>query len=619
MYSIKNLLRIILDAALLTTAFVFATYLRLEGTASNSTSQFIWSEQLPKVLPFVIALKIICLIIWGTYKRFWRYTDLSEIVYTARALALPSLLMLLPRAFSLSPHNKDLYALSFGIILLDYLLSIGLLSSARLARYYMLRRFHLHERKALADTNSPRSTLIIGAGEAARQVCKAISEHPEQGLKIIGALDDDPKKLGMELHRGIVVKGKLDELAHWVINLNIEQLIIAIPSANQELKRKLSLAASNTGLDVRVLPGVDQLAGGKVSVEQIRKLSMEDLLGRAEVDLSAPEVSAYLKHKRVLVTGAGGSIGSEICKQLISKCNISSLCLVGKGENSIFETLQSLPSNNVELIPRIADVRNYSRVLDIVREVKPDVIFHAAAHKHVHLMELNACEAFDNNVMGTYHMAQIAGLAAVESFVLISTDKAVNPTSIMGSTKKLAEKTLLMISQQYPETKYTAVRFGNVLGSRGSVIRVWEQQLRQNLPLTVTHAEAIRYFMTIPEASQLVIQAAAKAHNGEIMVLDMGTPIKIYELAQQFIKLAGFSLEEVPIQIVGLREGEKLYEELLTASEFVESKLTDKIYKAKIDSDLSELEAQLQELKELSAQNNNEKLKKALRPKAVRV
>ncbi len=615
MYSLKNLLRIILDLALLLAAFILATYIRLEGSINTPTEKFIWTEQLPQILVLVIVLKLASLLIWGTYKRFWRYTDSHEIVYLARALFIPSLLMVLPRFTGISPQAGDLYALSYGVVLIDFLLSLTLLGGVRLLRYYMVRSGNIHERRASTDPSLGRKrTLVLGAGEAAIQAAKAIREHPEQGLDIVAALDDNPKKLGMQILRGVTVKGHLDDLARVVRESNIQQIIIAIPSANQELKRKLSLAANETGIDVRVLPGVDQLAGGKVTVDQIRKLSMEDLLGRAEVDLNEADVIQYLSGKRVLVTGAGGSIGSELCRQLVSKCEIASLCLLGKGENSIFEAASSL-RGKVQLETKIADIRNYSRVLHIVREFKPDIIFHAAAHKHVHLMELNSCEAFDNNVIGSRNIAQIAGECGVKSMVLISTDKAVNPTSIMGSTKNLAEKTVLMVSRKYPATKYTAVRFGNVLGSRGSVIKVWEDQLRQGLPLTVTHAEAIRYFMTIPEAAQLVIQGAAKANNGEIMVLDMGTPIKIYELAQQFIKLAGFSLEEIPIKVIGLREGEKLYEELLTDSEFVESKLTDKIYKARIDTSISEAElaASIERFTALSAVDNDTELKIELR------
>jgi FlaA1/EpsC-like NDP-sugar epimerase len=305
------------------------------------------------------------------------------------------------------------------------------------------------------------------------------------------------------------------------------------------------------------------------------------------------------------------------------KCNIAAIALVGNGENSIFETWQDLnkivtdyPEKSSILIDkRICDIRNYSRMSQIFSEFKPDVVFHAAAHKHVHLMEINPCEAFENNVIGTRNLAELSGIYEADAFVLISTDKAVNPTSMMGATKNLAEKVTLMSSKKYPNTKYTAVRFGNVLGSRGSVIKVWEQQLANSIPLTITHKDAIRYFMTIPEAAQLVIQAGSKARNGEIMVLDMGEPVKIYDLARQFIQLSGFTLDEVPIETIGLREGEKLYEELLTSSEFIDHKLTDKIFKAKINFNLDDtkLAMLIDEFTSLANDNQKEILKSRLK------
>jgi len=345
---------------------------------------------------------------------------------------------------------------------------------------------------------------------------------------------------------------------------------------------------------------------------------MEDLLGRDEINLDTPEINKLLSGKKVLVTGAGGSIGRELCLQLAKKSKIKSICLLGKGENSIFEIyneLKNLQIEDLEIVQVIADIKNYSRIDSVFETFKPEVVFHAAAHKHVYLMELNACEAFENNVIGTRNIAALSGKHQVGTFVLISTDKAVNPTSIMGSTKNLAEKVVLHISKQHPLTKFTAVRFGNVLGSRGSVIKVWEKQLQQGLPLTVTHKEVIRYFMTIPEATQLVIQAAAKAESSEVMLLDMGEPVRIYDLAEQFIKLSGFDIDDVGINITGLKEGEKLYEELLTSSEFVESKLTDKIFKAKIDSSLSddELVSTIAELESLAKANQNSEIKKRLR------
>lgn len=618
MLKLKNLLRIYMDLILLSGAFIIATLIRLEGHIISHVDRFIWTKQLLKVLPLVVGVELLALIIFGTYKRFWRYTAVSDLVHLARSLFLASLIFLAPRFLGLSPKAFDIFAISYGVIIINFLLSTIFLSAIRMLRAYLVEQKNI--RKRLKDFNTgQKRTLVIGAGEAGLDVIKSISTHPELGLKVVAVLDDDPRKHKMKI-LDVEVVGPISDVKYWASELDVDQIIIAIPTLNYQNKRRISLLCTETDTDVRIVPGVDQIAGGHVEVEQIRKLSMEDLLGRAEVDLNAEDVLKFLDHKRVLVTGAGGSIGRELCVQMATKCNISSLCLVGKGENSIFETLQDLKDAehknlDLEVQFKICDIRNHDRMSQIFAEFKPDLVFHAAAHKHVYLMEANPCEAFDNNVLGTQSVARLAGEHHVKAFVLISTDKAVNPTSIMGATKNLTEKLVLLFSKEFPETKYTAVRFGNVLGSRGSVVKVWEKQLQHSMPITVTHKEAIRFFMTIPEAAQLVIQAAAKAANGEIMLLDMGEPIKIYELAKQFIKLSGFSEEDVPINIIGLKEGEKLYEELLTASEFVASKLTEKIYKAKIDSDIDAVEfrEQIEKITELTKANNQKATKEAIK------
>lgn len=591
----KNILRIFIDVLLLGLSFFAATIIRLEGDLYSSNNYFIWHKQFFVILPFVLILQISILWILGNYKRFWRYTSTKDLVSLLKSLLIANALMLIPRAFGLSPKAENLLAISYGILLINFFISLALLSASRIFRAYLIEQKNIKRRLKELKSNL-KSTLIIGAGEAGLEVIKSVKAHPELALKIVGILDDDKQKHQMKIS-GIKVLGAIKDVEYFVSELDIDQIIIAIPSLKSSSLKTINQLCSQTGADIRIIPGVDQLAGGQVNIEQIRKLSMEDLLGREELDLHTEEITKFLANKKVLVTGAGGSIGKELCKQLV-KCQISDLCLVGKGENSIFEAYNSLDKSKVQITQKIADIRNYERLKSIIEEFQPDVIFHAAAHKHVHLMELNVCEAFENNVIGTRNLAELAGICKIASFVLISTDKAVNPTSIMGSTKNLAEKITLIISRQYPKTKFTAVRFGNVLGSRGSVIKVWEKQLANNLPLTITHEDAIRYFMTIPEASQLVIQASAKADNGQIMVLDMGEPVKISDLAKQFIRLSGFDLDDVKIQITGLKEGEKLYEELLTSSEFIESKLSDKIYKAKIDINMND-EVLIQEINEL--------------------
>ncbi len=583
---------------------------------NTPADKFIWDVQLIKLLPLVVIVQVSSLIAFGTYKRFWRYTSVGDLIHLSRSLLVAAIVIISPRFFGYNPHTGSIIAASYGIAIIDLLLALGALAALRLIRSSWVNQRDIRKRLSNLE-GTQKHTLIIGAGEAALQTIRAINLHPELGLKVVAALDDNTRKHKMNIAEGVPVVGYIHDVKYWVNELSVDQIIIAIPSLKLKERKEVNLLCNESGADIRTIPGVDQLAGGQVSVEQIRKLSMEDLLGREEVDLSGAEVHSFLEGKRVLVTGAGGSIGRELCVQLVKNCNISSICLLGKGENSIFGTWQEIIdySSKVQIEKKIVDIRNYDRMDAIFSEFKPEVVFHAAAHKHVHLMELNPCEAFENNVLGTRNVAELSGKHKVEAFVLISTDKAVNPISIMGSTKSLAEKVTLIASKDYPQTKYTAVRFGNVLGSRGSVITVWEQQLKAAKPITVTHKEAIRYFMTIPEAAQLVIQAGARATNGEIMLLDMGEAVKIYDLAKQFIQLSGFSLEDVPIEFIGLKEGEKLYEELLTSNEFVEHKLTDKIYKAKINNLISNerLEQEIQLLTESSSLNDQNGTKIRLR------
>ena len=616
--SMKNLFRIFLDGALLSVALVVATVIRLEGEINSSVDRFVWYEQLIKIIPIVVLIQLTILVVTGSYRRFWRYTTITDLIFLSRSLLFSTFLLLIPRFFGMSPKEGNIFALSFGVLAINFLLALILLSSVRLLRYFLIEQRNIKKRlKNFSDTQ--KNALIIGGGEAGIEVIKSIQSHPETGLKIFGILDDNPGKHGMMIEN-IKVIGQISDVKYYVSEHDVDNIIIALPSLPRAQLKEIYNLCSQTGADVRTIPSVDQLAGGKVSVEQIRKLSMEDLLGRDEVDLNTPEVLEFLKDKRVLVTGAGGSIGQELCLQLVDKCNIQSICLLGKGENSVFNTLQAIHErvgrdNDLDIVQKIADVRNKDRVDSIFAEFKPDIVFHAAAHKHVYLMELNACEAFENNVLGTKTVAEISGKHKVEAFVLISTDKAVNPTNIMGSTKNLAEKATLITSKDYPDTKFAVVRFGNVLGSRGSVIQVWEKQLATGQAITVTDKEAIRYFMTIPEASQLVIQASAKAHTGEVLLLDMGEQVKIYDLAEQFIQLSGFALDDVSIEIIGLKSGEKLYEELLTSDEFVDSRLTDQIFKAKIQTRITddELVEKFVEFTELAKNNDNELMKNKLR------
>jgi FlaA1/EpsC-like NDP-sugar epimerase len=627
--SLKSLSRVIIDISIIAVSYIAASNLRVLNTQGGNTSEFIISDQLIRIIGFIILIKLLVFYFTGIYKKFWRYTKTEDLIQVGRSLLIANLLIVLPRiVLGLSPKAHDLFAVSYGVMIIDFFLSVTLICGVRLLRFYLKEQSNIKSRLKVLSSKT-KNTLIIGAGEGGMEVLQAIKNHPELGLDVKGVLDDDSKKFGMSLLGSIQVKGAIVDVQYWVDELAIEQIIIAIPSSSLKERKRISLLCNSTGVDVRIVPSVDQLAGGNVDIREIRKLSMEDLLGREEINLNIPEVVEFLKDKRVLVTGAGGSIGRELCKQLLNKGQIKSLCLLGKGENSIFESRQELErlkhmkaqesaqtdelKINTEIIARIADIRNYSRIEHIIKEFKPEIIFHAAAHKHVFMMEENPCEAFENNVLGSKNLMELAAVHSVENFVLISTDKAVNPTSVMGKTKRLAEKLLLIHARKFTNTKYTAVRFGNVLGSRGSVIKIWEKQIEEGKAITVTDKEAIRYFMTIPEASQLVIKAASKAHSGEIMILDMGEPINIYELAKQFIQLSGLSLADVDIEFTGMRAGEKLYEELLTSEEFVASQLTDKIFKAKIEEvEENALMEQILELSEMARVDNQGDLVRSL-------
>ena len=630
--SLKSLSRVIIDISIIAVSYIAASNLRVLNTQGGNTSEFIISDQLIRIIGFIILIKLLVFYFTGIYKKFWRYTKTEDLIQVGRSLLIANLLIVLPRvALGLSPKAHDLFAVSYGVMIIDFFLSVTLICGVRLLRFYLKEQSNIKSRLKVLSSKT-KNTLIIGAGEGGMEVLQAIKNHPELGLDVKGVLDDDAKKFGMSLLGSIQVKGAIVDVQYWVDELAIEQIIIAIPSSSLKERKRISLLCNDTGVDVRIVPSVDQLAGGNVDIREIRKLSMEDLLGREEINLNIPEVVEFLKDKKVLVTGAGGSIGRELCKQLLGKGQIKSLCLLGKGENSIFESRQELermkhlkvlestqadelksPKINTEIIARIADIRNYSRIEHIIKEFKPEIIFHAAAHKHVVMMEENPCEAFENNVLGSKNLMELAAIHGVENFVLISTDKAVNPTSVMGKTKRLAEKLLLIHARKFTNTKYTAVRFGNVLGSRGSVIKIWEKQIEEGKSITVTDKEAIRYFMTIPEASQLVIKAASKAHSGEIMILDMGEPINIYELAKQFIQLSGLSLADIDIEFTGMRAGEKLYEELLTSEEFVDSQLTDKIFKAKIEEvEENALMEQILELSEMARMDNQGDLVRSL-------
>jgi len=561
-YSFKRISKVLIDVFLIALSLVISYKLRIDYHLSSGFQNWYWASQLPFILPVVVALRISLLFAFQIYSRMWRYTELNELLELTKPIVLSSFILLIPRLIGFDPKH-EYFSIPVSIIITDSALNLIFLSSARLIRKWQIESRTLKKRLQGPNIKTKR-TLLIGAGQGAQEVAKKVFQHPELGIEITCALDDDNKKQDIKIGENLRVVGKVKDLNNVIEQYSIEQILIAIPSLEPRKIKEILELCKSTNLETKIIPGVDQLAGGKVTIEQIRKVSLEDLLGREPVDLSIPEVANFINGKTILITGAGGSIGSELTRQLVKNFSPKKIYILGRGEGSIFELSQELSRiTNISYSPIICDIRNYKLLYKHLERVKPDIIFHAAAHKHVPLMEDHPQEAFENNVLGSKNVAEIAGLCGAQTFVNISTDKAVNPINVLGCTKRLAEIVVNSLSKEFPKTKYISVRFGNVIGSRGSVIPTWQEQLKNNAPIVVTDKNAFRFFMTLQEASQLVIKAGAVGNNGEIIVLDMGDEVNIYEIAKDFIRLSGYDLNQVKINVTGLRPGEKLKEELV--------------------------------------------------------
>ena len=505
------------------------------------------------------------------YNRLWRYASIRELLSIIGAVTLSSLLLMI------YTYVADVN-LPRSIYLLSWLLTVIFIGGSRLG--IRILSYILHQVKS---NNDPFThVLIIGAGDAGAMIAREINQRYHDTKKIIGFIDDSDYKNNQKLF-GAKVLGKRCDIARVVAEYDVTEIIIAMPSVEGAILRQIVHECKATKCSVKTLPGMYEIIDGKVSVQQLRNIDLEDLLRREPVKLDLEEISSYLAGKRVLVTGAGGSIGSELCRQ-IAKISPKTITLLGKGENSIYEIDRELREKypNLAIEPIIADVRDKLRIDSIFKRLKPQVVFHAGAHKHVPLMESQPSEAVRNNIFGTKTVAEAADRTGAEIFVMISTDKAVNPTSVMGATKRIAELIIQNMSK-VSKTKFVAVRFGNVLGSRGSVIPLFKKQIAQGGPITITHPDMKRYFMTIPEASQLVMQAGALAKGGEVFVLDMGEPVKIVDMASDLIELSGLVPDkDIKIEFSGLRPGEKLFEELLTAEEGTTSTKHQKIFVANL-------------------------------------
>jgi FlaA1/EpsC-like NDP-sugar epimerase len=502
--------------------------------------------------------------IYRLYHKAWEYASIGELTAIIKAVTFS----IITTAIVQFVVFQDIY---IRALMITWMIHIILIGGSR----FVWRVFR--DRYIKPNANK-RRTLIIGAGAAGTMVARQLVNNPEAELKPIAFIDDDPNKQKLQFFN-IPVMGTTKDIEDVVRALRIEHIIIAIPSLTKKELNRIFEQCAKTNAKTQIVPKLEDIVTGKVSVSQFRDVQVEDLLGREPVELDIESISSYIENKVILVTGAGGSIGSEICRQ-VCQFNPKKIVLLGHGENSIYQTdmeLRDHYKDQIDIVPVIGDIQDRERMFEVMEEHKPDVVYHAAAHKHVPLMEYNPKEAVKNNIFGTKNVAEAADTFGVQTFVLISTDKAVNPTNVMGATKRFAEMIIQQLDKQ-SKTKFVAVRFGNVLGSRGSVIPLFKKQIQEGGPVTVTHPDMTRYFMTIPEASRLVIQAGALAKGGEIFVLDMGEPVKIVDLAKNLIKLSGYTVEEIGIEFTGIRPGEKLFEELLNENEVHPEQVFPKIF-----------------------------------------
>src|ERR671933_699442 len=553
----RRLAQAAIDGCLLALAYLFAFVLRFDPAIPHR-----YSELLGDSIAFVVVGKL--LIFWanGLYHKLWRFVDAKDFEAIVRAVvmasfALVGVFFLIPSSLSVDPPR--------GVIALDFLLTLVLVGGVR---FVVRSLFERPFRGGLARKGA-REVLIVGAGNGGQLVAAELRRNPELGGVPIGFVDDDPRKRGMRI-AGYKVEGTTDELPRILDGAEPDEVIIAIPSAPGELRQKVVTACRERDIPVRTLPTVFELLSGGVNLmRQVREVQVEDVLGREPVRLELDRVGGYLAGEVVLVTGAGGSIGSELCRQ-ISRVGPQTLVLVDNAENSLFEIRRELEADRhfTRTMAILADIKDATRMREIFEEHRPTVVFHAAAYKHVLLMEENPIEAVRNNAVATRIVAAAAGESGAKRFVLVSTDKAVSPATVMGASKALAEWAIEAAQNRFPETKFATVRFGNVLGSSGSVVPIFRKQIAAGGPVTVTDENMTRYFMTIPEAVQLIIQSGALGRGGEVYVLEMGDPVRIVDLARKMIQLSGREPgREVAIEIVGRRPGEKLHEELFNADE----------------------------------------------------
>lgn len=509
--------------------------------------------------------------LFNLYNRAWEYASIREMMAIVKGVT-SSIIITALITYLIYDH------VFYRLILITWMMNLILIGGSRIS-WRVIRNY------VVSSTNEQIPTLIVGAGRGGNLLINQMLKTPSMGMRPIVVVDDDVNKRNIEISDGIKVRGTTKDIIHLVKKYEIKKIVIAIPSLDNNKLNDIYNTSLKTGVEVMIMPNIDDIMTGKLEVSNLKKVEVEDLLGREPVELDISGIETQVMNKKVLITGAGGSIGSEIVRQ-ISKFNPKEIFLLGHGENSIYliHDEMTLTKTNIAYTPLIADIQDKLRIEQLFNIHKPDIVYHAAAHKHVPLMESNPIEAVKNNILGTKNVIEASVNNKVDKFVMVSTDKAVNPPNVMGATKRVAEMLVQAYDKISDETTLVAVRFGNVLGSRGSVIPKFRKQIESGGPITVTDERMTRYFMTIPEASRLVIQASALAEGGEVFVLDMGEPVKIVDLARKMIKLSGYSEDEISIRFSGIRPGEKLFEELLKEDEIHPEQVYDKIHRGKVAS-----------------------------------
>ncbi len=594
-------LLVVLDILVITLSGFLALYIRFDFSFHKMDRTYVSYEL--RYLPVSLILTILLFVVCRLYRSVWRFASTTELLNVIAACTGSMVSQIL--VMTLIKMRMPI-----GYYLIKYFMLILGVGSLRFA-YRILRM--LQERRAGIGGDARKKTMVVGAGEAGAMIIKEFQNSRYLDQKVCCVIDDNESKQGKYL-RGVKIMGTRNDIRFLAHELHIDEIVVALPSASQPEVRKILQICQETGCDLRVLPGIYQMINGEVSVSRLRKVEIEDLLGREPIKLQIESVMDYVSGKTILVTGGGGSIGSELCRQIAAH-KPKRLVIVDIYENNAYDIQQELKHTHpqLDLVVLIASVRNTHRMNSIFEAYRPEIVYHAAAHKHVPLMEDSPNEAIKNNVFGTYKTALAADRYGVRRFVLISTDKAVNPTNIMGASKRICEMIIQMMNGR-SKTDFVAVRFGNVLGSNGSVIPLFKKQIEQGGPVTVTHPEIIRYFMTIPEAVSLVLQAGALAKGGEIFVLDMGEPVKILDLAKNLIRLSGYRpFEDIQIEFTGLRPGEKLYEELLMSEEGLKDTENELIHIGKpIDFDEEKFLKDLEELRKL-ADGDSDRIRQKVR------